>query len=80
MKDNKELKQILLDPTMFYKKPDEVLSDNSLSKEQKLEVLKRWEYDAKELEVADDENMAASNNGANILDEVLEAIKKLNTN
>ncbi len=79
MKHNKiNIEMALLDPTSIFKTPSEVVDNNSLTKEQKLAILKRWEYDAKELEIADDENMAAQNNGADILDDILHAIDLLN--
>lgn len=79
MKHNKiNIEMALLDPTSIFKTPSEVVDNNSLTKEQKLAILKRWEYDAKELEIADDENMVAQNNGADILDDILHAIDLLN--
>jgi hypothetical protein len=32
---------------------------SDLSREQKVEILRRWEYDMRELQVADDESMTA---------------------
>ncbi|NNE62086.1 MAG: hypothetical protein HKN35_14420, partial [Woeseia sp.] len=46
-----DYKKILLDPTTAYKVPNDVVKDKSLSKEQKIEILRRWAYDAHELEV-----------------------------
>jgi len=48
----------LTNPADVYNEPNQVLQDASLTREQKMEVLKCWEYDARELEVAEEENMA----------------------
>lgn len=65
----------LINPADVYSEPNQVLQDASLTREQKMGVLKQWEYDARELEVAEEENMAGST--PSILREVLETILKL---
>ena len=42
----------LLDPTSAFTSPEQVLTSAELSREQKIEILHRWEYDARALEVA----------------------------
>jgi len=49
--------QALLDPTSVFSAPDDVAAELSLNREQKIKILRRWEYDARELQVAADENM-----------------------
>lgn len=49
------------DPSSVYDSPMDILEDNELTREQKIKILRQWEYDAKELEVADQENMLAAN-------------------
>lgn len=71
-----DIKKAKLDPTAVYKSPGEVLEDNTLSREDKIEILRVWEYDAREIEVAEEENMPSSN--SKMLDEVLSALKQLN--
>ena len=44
----------MLDPTMVFKDPTDVIADENLSRDQKIEILRRWEYDARELEVAEE--------------------------
>ena len=39
------------------KTPEQVLADNELSREQKIKILQRWEYDVRELQVAEEEGM-----------------------
>ena len=53
-----EFDKALHDPSTVYAYPKEVLSDASMTDEQKLQILQRWRYDAYELLVADEENMA----------------------
>ena len=47
----------LVDPGLVFKTPDEVLAENALSREQKIKILEKWEYDARELQVAAEEGM-----------------------
>ena len=47
----------LLDPASAFTSPEQVLTSAELSREQKIEILHRWEYDARQLEVAEEENM-----------------------
>lgn len=51
------LDQALLDPTSVFSRPEDVVREVDLSRLDKIRILKRWEYDARELEVADEENM-----------------------
>jgi hypothetical protein len=50
-----DLRKALLDPTVVYENPIEVLADASLTREQKIEILRSWEYDARALEIAEEE-------------------------
>ncbi len=68
----------LHDPSSVYGFPREVLHDTSLSEEQKRKILHQWEYDARELLVADEENMAGES--ANLLQRVLEALHQIDPN
>lgn len=70
-----DIKKALLDPTSIFTRPEDVLAEASLSREQKIEILRRWEYDARELEVADDENMGGGS--PDVLDRVLDALRRL---
>ena len=47
----------LLDPASVFAAPEEVLERTDLSREQKIEILRRWEYDATEVAVAEEEGM-----------------------
>jgi len=48
----------LLDPAAEYEVPNDVLIDSALSETQKIEILRRWAYEASEISVAEDEGMA----------------------
>ena len=50
-----ELKQAFIDPPSVFDTPRDVPDCADLDKKQIIEVLRRWEYDAQELEVAEDE-------------------------
>ena len=52
-----DYEEALKDPGRFFDMPDEVVNAAGLTREQKLEILKRWESDARQLMVASDENM-----------------------
>ena len=50
-----DVKKAMLDPTSVFEDPEEVVASENLSRDQKIEILHRWEYDARELEVAEEE-------------------------
>lgn len=49
--------KILLDPGSAYEGPEDVLRDGSITREQKTEILRRWQYNAAEEAVALEEGM-----------------------
>ena len=50
-----DVKKTMLDPMMVFKEPKEVVTNHELTRDQKIEILRRWEYDARQLEVAEEE-------------------------
>jgi len=70
-----DVEKALLDPGLVFKTPDEVVVSNELSREQKINILRRWEYDARELEVAEEEGMKGPKFVT--LDDVLRALRSL---
>ncbi len=66
----------LLDPASVFPTPDAVCDESNLTRSQKIEVLRRWEYDARELQVAAEENMTGDSS-ANPLSQVLAALRRL---
>jgi hypothetical protein len=70
-----DFNQALLDPTSVFKTPQDVLRSSELSDGQKIQILRRREYDAREIEVAEEENMIGTHPG--MLDQVLKALNML---
>lgn len=64
-----------LDPVSVFARPQAVLSCDELSNEEKVRILRRWKYDALEMQVAEEENMAGGE--TDILDEVIAALHQL---
>jgi hypothetical protein len=48
-----DVNKAMLDPTMVFKDPKDVVANVELTRDQKIEILRRWEYDARQLEVAE---------------------------
>lgn len=70
-----DVEKALLDPGLVFKTPGEVVANNELTRAQKIEILRRWEYDVRELEVADEEGMEGPEPVT--LDAVLDALRTL---
>ncbi len=70
-----KLQQALLDPAGAYHSPQALLDDDSLEKDQKIAVLRRWAYDANELAVAEEEGMGGGEDS--MLQRVLDALHSL---
>lgn len=69
------LEQALLDPGSVYASPEAVADDRNLTLEQKIAVLRSWEYDAAELAVAEEEGMRGPENG--LLQRILLTLTRL---
>jgi hypothetical protein len=52
-----DVEKALLDPGLVFKTPQELLANDELSRQQKIEILRRWEYDVRQLQVAEEESM-----------------------
>ena len=50
-----DVKMAMLDPTMVFEDPMDVVANDELTRDQKIEILRRWEYDARQLEIAEEE-------------------------
>lgn len=70
-----DFEKALLNPANEFAHPKDVITEQSFTLEQKVKVLRRWEYDALELEVAEEENMGGDS--PSILSEVLDALHSL---
>lgn len=71
----KLIDKALENPAATFRTPGDVVQSAGLTREQKIEVLRRWEYDARQLEVAQEENMTADTPG--VLSDVLKALLAL---
>ena len=56
-------RRAMLEPASVFATPRTVLTHEELTKEQKVEILWRWEYDAAEVAVAVEEGMQGEDNG-----------------
>src|SRR5262249_18283793 len=68
--------KVKLDPAAVFKSLQEVVSSQELSREQKIEILRRWEQDARLMEVADEESMAGPQ--PKLLQPIRDALHALN--
>ncbi|MCH8140099.1 MAG: hypothetical protein IH908_00735 [Proteobacteria bacterium] len=50
-----DIERAMRDPAKVFTDPSEVVADLELTRDQKIEILRRWEFDAHELEVAEEE-------------------------
>jgi hypothetical protein len=70
-----DIEKALLNPVSVFRTPQEVLEAKDLSRDQKIEILRSWEYDARQLQVAEEENMVGPR--INMLDRVINALRRL---
>jgi hypothetical protein len=70
-----DFESVLLNPTGTFENPADVVSAEGLTREQKIAILKNWELDARNLQVAEDENMAGGEQ--NRLRQVEEALHSI---
>ena len=71
-----ELQTALRDPKIVFETPEEVASRKDLTRENKLKILRRWEYDARNEEVAEEEGMAPTG-AEDLLGRILKALQDL---
>lgn len=70
-----EFEKAVNDPALAYRTPEDVLADPRFDRDAKREILKSWELDARELAVAESENMGGGE--PNMLTRVLSALADL---
>ncbi len=71
-----DVKMAMLAPTMVFEDPMNVVANVELTRDQKIEILRRWEYDARQLEVAEEEAGMAVRR-PEMFDRVLQALHTL---
>jgi len=74
-KTKEEIDKAVAQPWTVYHTPEEVLANGNLDDRQKRRVLESWEHDARELAVAEEENMGGGE--PDLLDRVLKALGTL---
>mgnify|MGYP003700600449 FL=1 len=74
MSEADDYQRALLDPESVFAQPEDVLTSDSLTREQKIEVLRRWSYDASEVAVAEEEGMK---DGPPMVHRVIRALDRL---
>ena len=72
-----DIEKPISNPSNEFACPDDILCEQSLTREQKIKILRQWEYDARELEVAEEENMGGG--PPSMLGEILRALHCLNS-
>lgn len=72
------LERALLNPAAVYATPAEVIADGALSPAQRIEILRRWEYDASEAAVAVEEGMPDGD--TDLLHQILKALEQVGAN
>lgn len=66
------------DPASVFKRPSDIVREVSLSRGEKIEILRSWAYDQREMSVAEEENMRGIDSDRNnILDEILQSLQEL---
>ncbi len=71
-----DVTKAMLDPTKVFKEPKDVVASNELTHNQKIEILRRWEFDARALEMAEEEAGTAIL-GPEMFDRVVQALHAL---
>jgi hypothetical protein len=72
-----DLKKALLNPSAVFTQPEAVVQSQELARDQKIEILNRWQYDIRQLQVADEESMTSPRPETVGLDAVLKALREL---
>ena len=70
-----DLGQAMLDPGSVFASPEALRDQRGLTREQKIEILRRWAYDASELAVAEEEGMIGGE--PSVLARVLSVLNEL---
>ncbi len=72
-----DFEKAMLNPNSEFTSPEDVLNQQDITREQKIKILRRWEYDARELEVAEEENMGGG--PPSMLSDILAALHRLDS-
>ena len=72
-----DIEKAQLDPSSVFKQPHDVIDDQGLTRAQKIDILRRWAYDERELSVAEEENMQGGSDRSAIFEEILKSLLEL---
>lgn len=72
-----KFEKVLQDPRAHFDSPSQIVNSDDFTKPQKVELLRRWEYDAEQLQAAEGEGMDSTRNEGEMLQKVIEALKSL---
>lgn len=75
-KIEEQIATALIDPASIFLNPMAVVTEDDIPTARKIEILKHWEYDALEMQVAVEEGFLAGESGA-LLDAVIAALHRL---
>lgn len=78
--DQQSFEKLVVDVATHFSTPAELLADEDLTREQKLALLRQWEYDLHLMQVATEENMtgdAPPGNNAEKIRQIHAAAEKL---
>lgn len=73
-----EIEEVILDPVNAFRSPDQILRSRNLTREQKMDLLCLWEFEARQLTKTKGENGGMNN--SSVLSKILKAIDKLDRN
>ncbi|WP_237132220.1 hypothetical protein [Pseudohongiella sp. O18] len=73
----KTFDDILKDPADNFGKPAEVVSNKQFSRDEKIEILRRWDDDARLLLTAQSEGMSEDRSSAEVLSQIQDALAEL---
>jgi hypothetical protein len=71
------VEDILRDPSAAFPEPGDVLSQEDLSRDDKVRILRQWRYDLVQLQVASGENLIGDAEGAAQLTKIDEYLRQL---
>jgi hypothetical protein len=77
MSESIDLSAALQDPAATFASPSAVAEHPALSRAQKIEILRRWEYEASGEEVATEEGMPGGGDGSELLRRIMLALDGL---
>ena len=76
MMNNARFDDALTDVAKVYADPKEIVSAEDLSQQQKVKLLRQWEFDLRENLVASEENMTAAGSSEGQSAELLRGVRK----